>query len=359
MSIRLANIGCWIAAAALGWGGLLACSVRGEDKSPSPPLPASNDHTSVAVPADSQASGARKNRLMQLEEELSKSLQVFKPKTSLEGVTAPRPRPAQPAPINQNKRVKEQADRKKNWAFMSPDDLIAGPTIEDLLDTPDYTPDGREKKAVSPLERFYDNLERRYSNKAISKPASKDDPLGPPPTPGSRDELASPEDANLPSGVRESEENLRKGLMADTPNLNPARTHRTFSDIFQFGERKPSPVEDLAHKALMKDYQQLLNATSVPQGGDPAKGLGAPSAADTFHQTWMNGGGLGGSGGPGRSDVFAPQASVADPTLPVGVPQDVTAKTLNQWNSLYAPPKVELPQPTRPPPPPEVQRRKF
>ncbi len=359
MSIGCSSLRCWVAAAAIGCSSLLTCGADAEDKSPSQPAPDSEERQSPNIPTNSPAPAVRKNRLMQLEEDLSRSLQVFKPKTSLEGVTAPRPRRVPPPSATQNKRAKEQADRKKNWVFMEPEDLTAAPTIEEMLSVPEYTRDGQDKKALSPMERFYQGLERRFSAKAKSKPETKDDSLGTRLETAPREGLSSQAEEDLPSGVKESEQTLRKRLEVDAANPAFAPARGTFSDLFGLGEPGATLDSERAHKAMMKDYQQWLNTPRVPPESSMAKGF---NAADLSQPVQGIGGsriGLGASG-VGRSDGFATPSAPADPTMIPRTPPDPTANTLNQWNPLYTPPKEELPKPLRPPPPPDgPPRRKF
>ena len=75
---------------------------------------------------------SKKDGLKQLEEDLYAPLQMFTPKSSLEGVAAPLPRPPAGSVI-QSKRAKELLERRKNWVFMTPEDLLAGPTVEEIL----------------------------------------------------------------------------------------------------------------------------------------------------------------------------------------------------------------------------------
>src|ERR1035441_1606605 len=82
---------------------------------------------------------------------------MFTPKSSLEGVVAPPPRPPAESVI-QSKRVRELLERRKNWVFMTPEDLLAGPTVDDILKTPQYDANGEEKKELSPMLAYYRRL---------------------------------------------------------------------------------------------------------------------------------------------------------------------------------------------------------
>src|ERR1039457_5517340 len=70
----------------------------------------------------------KKESLKQMDEDLYQSFRSsFNQKSSLEGVTAPPPQ--RPAPsLIESKRAKDLLERRRNWVFMRPGDLVAEPT---------------------------------------------------------------------------------------------------------------------------------------------------------------------------------------------------------------------------------------
>ena len=108
--------------------GLLVCNAQPGGKQRGRPIefsvPRSDEVTTNLHQLMSKPDG-----LKQLEEDLYKPLQLFAPQSSLDGVVALPTRPP-PTPVIQNKRVKEMLERRKNWVFMSPEDLLAAPTVE-------------------------------------------------------------------------------------------------------------------------------------------------------------------------------------------------------------------------------------
>ncbi len=357
MSLRLSSFRWWLSVSVMVWTGLLVCRAHGEDRAAGQPVARPDERKSSEVITNVPRFGMKKDRLRQLEEDLAKSLGGFKPEAQFGNDPAARPARLQAGPAIQNKRAMEQKERRKNWVFMNPEDLGSGSTVEDLLKIPGYGPDGQEKDSLSLMERFYQNLDRRYSGKADSKPYSENDPFGPRKRAASRDDAGSAEDANLPSGVKNTEQNLKRLLGTDTTLLTPARTHGTLSDIFGLGDQGRSPEQELAHKAYMNEYRRWLEAPTVAAGTGPAN---LPDTAASSDGAASYRGGLGASSRPAQSSGSAPRLDLANPTLAVGTLPDVNAKVLNQWNSMYTPPKVEPPKTLTPPPPPtEVPRRVF
>jgi hypothetical protein len=357
MSVRLSSSRWWLGVALMVWTSLPVYRTHGEDKAAGQPVARPDQGKSSQVVTNVPRLGMKKDGLRQLEEDLARSLGGFKPGIPSEGDPAARPARLQPGPAIQNKRARDQKERRKNWVFMSPEDPGAGLSVEDLFNIPGYGPDGQEKNHLSPLELFYQNLDRRYSGKAESKPFAEKDPFGMRKETAPRDAAGSSEDANLPKGVKDTEQRLKRLLGADATGLTPARTHGTLSDIFGLGDQNRSPEQELAHKAYMREYQRWLEAPTVAAGTGPANILGT---------TASSGGPASYSSGPGALSIPAhspgpaPRVDFANPALAVGTLPDVNAKVLNQWNSMYTPPKIELPKTVAPPPPPsEVPRRKF
>ena len=101
--------------------------------------------------------------------------------------------PARPAatPAIQSKRVKELLERRKNWVFMSPEDLVGAPTVEEILKAPELGPDGQEKKELPALERYYERLATKRSATDNPLQPKNDDLFGTPGQSKSRDERAA------------------------------------------------------------------------------------------------------------------------------------------------------------------------
>ena len=55
-------------------------------------------------------------------------------------------------------REKELLDRRKNWVFMTPEELISGEKPEETLGIKQYDKDGNEKESMTAMERYYQRL---------------------------------------------------------------------------------------------------------------------------------------------------------------------------------------------------------
>src|SRR5215468_6762275 len=91
--------------------------------------------------------------LRRFEDALTKPLQTFSTKGSLDGmIDAPMPTPARPA--IPNRRSKDALDFKKLWVFSSPEDFATGLSDEEIFKMPSYDQNGMEKKKINPLDRY-------------------------------------------------------------------------------------------------------------------------------------------------------------------------------------------------------------
>ena len=165
MSFRLCTLPIWRVTGFLSVSLSLVCSAQpagnGRGRSIEFSAPRSDEVTTNLHQLTS-----KKDSLRQLEEDLYKPLQSFAPRGSLDGVIAPPVRPPSTTVI-QSKRAKELLERRKNWIFMTPEDLMNGPTTEQLLKTPEYGADGKEKEERPAFERYYERLgEKRPAGQA-------------------------------------------------------------------------------------------------------------------------------------------------------------------------------------------------
>ncbi len=293
--------------------------------------------------------------LRQLEDELSKSLQPFSSRGSLDGVMAPRYVP--PTPIIRSRKLKEELERRQNWMYLSPDDLLPGVDDPELLKLPDGTD---EQKKKSPLEQFYERLEKEQKT-FKSKSRSDDDPLRP--RDPLRDDPQSGEDSKLPGAIRDSAQNLKKLLDQDSTWNSGAGSGSSLgsslSDLFGLGgDRHTLTKEDIEkHKAYMDEYRKIVDGSAPPPITslyDPLKTATAVVPASYGDlSTLMT------TPTPklGTEPSLGTIGTVANP----GLLPDPNATVLNQWNPFYNPQaKVEPPKPTQlSVPMPEAPRRRF
>src|SRR6185436_10636005 len=145
-----------VAACSLGLGGRAAEPQRGR------PIEFS-DPRSTEIATNLNQLNSKRGGLRELEEDLFKPLQSFSLKGSLDGVEAS-PIPVTPARRPLTRKEKERLEQRRNWFLNSPDDLTRGPTAEEIFNLPEYGPDGKEKSKKTPIEKYYDRLERERTS---------------------------------------------------------------------------------------------------------------------------------------------------------------------------------------------------
>jgi hypothetical protein len=245
----------------------------------------------------------------------------------------------------QNKHLKELQDRRKNWVFMTPEELVTGKSLEETLDGKGQSDEGKEKALVSPMERYLQNLylpktskNRSSSNAKTSSPfaSGKDDANA---DSDSEDDLSS----DLPPGMRETQRSLQKSLRSgETKNRAAQRKNSSiFSDVFALEREKPSVAEEEMEKARLEAYKRSLGLAATPVFS--SKSMAAFADPNDPVRTILNPGGVmdsspGGSqangAGPKSSGVsgvpnslFSDSASKAagasslTPVLPKAAPQ--------------------------------------
>jgi hypothetical protein len=345
MSFRLSSLRFWFGVAALAWGGLLVCSAQTGGKERGRAIEFSEPRNDEVTTNLHQLTN-KKDSLRQLEEDLYQPLQSFSSKGSLEGVAAPLP-PGPPAgPVIQSKRARELLERRKNWEFMRPEDLMAEPTVEEILQAPQYDAEGRRKEDLEPIERYYQRLAGKRPGGKSPNPAKDDDDLfGSPGKAKPRDEIASQDDSNLPSGLRETAQALKQLSKSDISGDPFARgsVRGDSSDIFGLGDNMPSKEQMADHQKLMNEYHSIVDPSWHPPAvtdlANPAAGL-----TDAGQAQRNAAAGLAGSSSPAPHTGLAAQWDVLNPLLgPAGLP-DVNAQALGQ--SRPAPPLPAVGTPT-------------
>ncbi|HET7624184.1 MAG TPA: hypothetical protein VFM25_02880, partial [Verrucomicrobiae bacterium] len=68
------------------------------------------------------------------------------------------PLPPLPPPRAPSARARQLLDEKKNWVFLTPDDVLNDYLIRENLKMPEYDSLGREKTSTPIVERFYEHL---------------------------------------------------------------------------------------------------------------------------------------------------------------------------------------------------------
>lgn len=337
MSRSLSTIQICCGAVALALASVMVCSAQTAGRQRSRPIEFSEPR-SDEVTTNLHQLTSKKDGLKQLEEDLYAPLQSFAPRSSLEGVTAPPPRAPAPSAI-QSKRIKELLERRKNWVFMTPEDLLSAPTVEQILKAPEYGADGQEKKDVRPINGYYDRLSPRRPGKQKASPTAEEDLFSVARKRPSPDVAPGREESDLPSGVKESALALKSFFeMDESGSRSEAAKAGSLSDPFGLGGKPPSQEQVLEHKKLMDRYHVLVDPSwhppAAPRAGTllPAFGEGSQPATKAATDPF----------GVARETAHKgldAQLDVINPLLgPPGLP-DVNAKALGQ--SRPALPKVD------------------
>ncbi|HEX4343645.1 MAG TPA: hypothetical protein VH255_09650, partial [Verrucomicrobiae bacterium] len=100
----------------------------------------------------------------QVQEDMFGSIKnSFRPENSMQGVlSVPVPQPQQSAP---DRHTREMMDRRRNWAFADLSDLYPQPSMEETLGLKEFGTDGKEKKELTAIEKYYENLSSKSTEK--------------------------------------------------------------------------------------------------------------------------------------------------------------------------------------------------
>jgi hypothetical protein len=323
-------------ALALVCGAASLLMARGQGQPPAT-LPPTNG---VSIPAQRPPP---KDRLKDLEDELSKALESISPKGMLDA--KPQYHPS-PIPTISNRRLKEEREKRKNWMFQETDDLLRdNSTPNSTTDwlNPSDTKDGKKK---TDLDLFYERLNQQRSLLNQKGHLNPND-LTPLSGPSLTEQSSSDKGDKLPDFIKGAAGRVRD-LLGSNPSTVTA-PHNTLSDFLHPSQNTLTPEQVQAHKTLMDEYRRIL-ASSTPAfavtSPRPTAGNSSPQIPSL----------------PSSSPIAIPSTpgmvgSIYNPSM---IMPDRNATLLNQWNPLYAPPKVEPPKP--PPiiePPIEAPRRKF
>jgi hypothetical protein len=308
-----------------------------------------------------------------LQEELDKSSEMFRPRSSLQGI-GPRPIPQAPPSEANSKRLRELLDKQREWPFLEPSDYQSEQTIEEIFGIPEYGPTGEVKEKKSPLERYYERLDRA-SNTATNR--NRTDPLtgvvsvwGKPEDSGDN-EFKSFGTEQEPTGALEMENPLQQLLRGGPGNGTLFRDSTKppgFSD--STGNWTPeSPEYSRAQAARLEEYRRLLDfPTLSPQatlpsslplpGVSPFDAFKSPTATPTAPIF-----GTPRSPDPAPTIPFTPGREFASPFPTVAGPVGQPAELPEVSSSFRGfSPVTPLPEPVRSPTPApdfNIPKRRF
>jgi hypothetical protein len=291
-----------------------------------------------------------------LEDELRRSLQSLSPGSSPDSSLAPQYRP--PVVVVPDKRARDAEERRRNWLLLEPDSAQPEGSSKDWLNSSENPLDPKSKTRNS-LGDFYERLNQGTSQRLMPR-STEPDPVGLPRSEKTSGQNTTRDDGNLPSGIRDSAKRLQDllGGVNRTDGRSSPTESGGLSTFFGNSDKHLSPEDIKAHKAYMDEYRKVLN------GPAPAPATALTPLAPLGSSSAPAGSGLSGVFND-LSDFSHPKGFDSTPgmltiTKNPGMLPDLNANALNQWNALYAPPKVEPPKPAPiSVPQAEAPRRRF
>jgi hypothetical protein len=302
-----------------------------------------------------------RDALRRLEEDLNRSLGETFPGNSLQGVAPRLPAPAAPPIVIQNKRVQDLMDRKKDWIFMTPEEVMGMASPEGQSRNSAFGPDASDNSKLSPIEQFYASLELTDNGRKPAATKKADD--------SSKSAVKNPwksdnetrDDSKLPAAMRNSESSLRK-LLGESSSLSVLARSMPMSS-YDSSARGLSPADLKARQDYVNRFKaEILNVPSPSVGGTP----GGMSDADIFgsgsasgRSGTVPGSGLSSTPTGSRAPGYDPHLGRVNPTYIPSASVDVNSKVLNGWNPQYVPSKIETPKQQPPTPNFTAPRRMF
>jgi hypothetical protein len=261
-----------LAVALIAGAGLDVCGVRAEEKKAAP-TELSGVRSGNAI-TNSPSFKPKQNGLRQLEQDLFKPFENFSPKGSLDGAYVPSmPQPQPAAPAVQSKRAKELLERRRDWVFETPEEILANTSTDDVMNRREKDKEGDDKVKLSPLERFYERLYGKEKKRFAQKGKKREDISDTGKPAMLADDSEADDDSDLPLGVRETQREMKK-LLAPKERKEDSSSEpaSAFSDVFGLGKNMRSHEEMEMQKKRMDRYKELvgLPVTSRLQN-DPLK----------------------------------------------------------------------------------------
>jgi hypothetical protein len=189
--------------------------------------------------------------------------------------TGPLPQPQTPAiSPAQAQRMQRILDERKNWALLTPEEILGLPTPEKILGVSDRDAFGQPKDETVEMQ-YYERQEQLRSrtnnfNYSAADPATRWD------FPGSLEPQMN-SDFWIPVGSKEGNPGLMEQFTGGTPDSH-AGAAQSPKGIWQksFNLPDPPPKPTPEQQAAMDQFQQLLQPHSLPSGSAKSPLLGSP-----------------------------------------------------------------------------------
>ena len=266
-----------------------------------------------------------------------------------------------PPSIGEVRQMKELLEKRNEWVFLSPEDYFAaGLTAEEILNLPEYGPNGEQKKKKTALERYYERLDRESAKSQVGSDVLTRRKMGERQE-GLKELLLGGQPNSWSFGLsdlKQTVEHESSGVSSafDTVVSDKAET-RGFSDLFGFGKAEPAPEKSRAMEARMQEFRQLLETRSLTTANPGVGTLNPLSSSSLAAPLTGPSTGIavpGSDNGRGALTPLAP-GSVSQTSLP-GLASPPASFGSPSWQT---PPAPETPQMTLPPPTFNIPKRKF
>jgi hypothetical protein len=256
-----------LAAAVFAVACLDICRVRADEKKAGQPADLSVSNSPSLKP--------RQNGLKQLEQDLFKPFENIAPNGSLDGAFVPSlPEPRVTPPAIQSKRAKDLLERRRDWVFETPEEILAAPSSKEIANGRDKEKDGNDNSRLSPLERFYERLYKKDKRESSRQGKKRDDPYDSRKSAFNSDGSEADEDADLPLGVREAQREMQKLLTSKERKTDASADayRNSFSDAFGLGKDTQARDEMEMQRERMGRYRELVGLPAAPTfENDPLK----------------------------------------------------------------------------------------
>lgn len=229
-----------------------------------------SDPGSGVIASNLNAIATGKSPFPNLENELKKPNEMFQPGGSLQGIGEPLIQRAPASGVN-SKKLKELLEKRQDWQFLDLEDYHSEQSVEEMLGIPEYGRNGELKEEKSPLERYYERLDR--ANAPVTNRTRNDSSFSMELGFGNKSdrslqELNRNDKENEPGGMAEVEDPLRQLLRGNPGNpLFPDKTKPTgFSAVFGQPEAWKPETSDAtrAQAARMEEFKRLWDTHTLP-----------------------------------------------------------------------------------------------
>lgn len=229
-----------------------------------------SDPGSSALTSNLNSLATGKGAFPSFGEDFRGSSDILRPGGSLQGIGGPMIQRAAPPAVN-SKKLKELMEKRQNWQFLDFEDYHSEQTVEEMLGISEYGPGGEFKEKKSPLERYYERLDRANApatNRTRDDTSfSLDFGLGRE-RDGRRKDGGFRSRENLGEGFAEAEDPLKQLLRGTSGNPLFPDQHKPagFSPVFAQPKswQPEAPENTKAQAARLEEFKRIWDAHGQP-----------------------------------------------------------------------------------------------